>query len=57
MYEKMSSSKKILFLIAICLANIAVMGEMFFTPVIYNVYEAFWDANITVVNTISHVVP
>lgn len=52
MYEKMSRTKKIAFLVAICLANFATMGEMFFTPIIYNVYDTFQSANITLVNTI-----
>lgn len=52
MFKEMTKGKRVAFIVAICLANVAVMGEMVFTPVIYNVYEAFWESSITVVNTI-----
>lgn len=48
---ELSRAKRILFLIAIMLSSISIMGELVITPIIYNFYEIYPD-NITVVNTI-----
>ena len=41
MIETMSKPKRILFLLAIFLTNIAACGELIITPITYNIYEAF----------------
>lgn len=38
---EMSKTKRILFYIAIMLTNVAIMGELVITPIIYNFYEEF----------------
>lgn len=38
---ELSKGKRILFYIAILLTNVAVMGELVMTPIIYNLYDTF----------------
>lgn len=48
----MSKGKKTLFLITVYLANVILMGEMIFSPIIYNLYEEFADSSMFLLNTI-----
>lgn len=48
----MSKTKKTLFLITMYLANVILMGEMIFSPIIYNLYEEFYESSMFVLNTI-----
>lgn len=52
MSVSMSKGRKNLFLLTVYLANVILMGEMIFSPIIYNVYDEFATSSMFLLNTI-----